>query len=198
MGFRVGLPTSKKTAPLVVVLGTGVALSVLMGRSGDATGPSARTAQVVGVDTAWTRVAAALDAYQTYSRSSAQDRPAGDAGLAVVRTAAERSRTYLDAVEKARLAWDVTADEAGLPSKAGDGLPSASTADEAGGAVAAWVDAQRTQGLLVSTCLGSTRTLAAAQSCFRARVDGETQQSWLAAATRVGKARAALEKELAG
>lgn len=196
MGFRIALPTSKKTAPLVVVLGTGVALSMLMRPGGGAAEPAARSARAASVDAAWRQVSGALDAYQAYSRSSAQDRPAGDAGLVVVREAAQRSRTYLDTVEKARVAWEAAADGADLPSTAGDGLPSASTADEAGGAVAAWVDAQRLQGTLVSACVGSTTTLAAAQSCFRARVDGETQQSWLAAATRVGKARTAVEKEL--
>ena len=193
MGFRFALPTSKKTAPLVVVLGTGVALSLLMRpASGEAPAPSPQAARV---DAAWADVARALDAYQAYSRSSAQDRPAGDAGLAVVRESAQRARGYLDAVERARTGF--ASATSSLPAKASDGLPAATTADEAGGAVAAWVDAQRTQSLLVSTCLATTRTLVAAQACFRARVDGETQASWLAAATRVGKARSALEKELA-
>lgn len=198
MGFRFALPTSKRTAPLVIVAATGIGLSMLMRPAdGGASEAAQRSPDAVRVQAAWQGVATALDAYQAFSRSSAQDRPAGEAGLAVVRTSAERARGYLDAVDTARAAWVAAADAARLPAEAADGLPSDPAADEAGEAVAVWVDAQRTQSLLVTTCLTTTSTLVDAQSCFRSRVDGATQQSWLAAATRVGRARSDLEKELA-
>ena len=197
MGFRIALPASRRTAPLVIVIGTGIALSMLMRpAAGAGAAPAPWSPQAAQVQSAWKGVTTALDAYQSYSRSSAQDRPAGEAGLVVVRRSAERARGYLDAVDAARVAWDAATGAGRLPAKAGDGLPSDPAADEAGEAVAVWVDAQRAQSRLVTACLGSTTTLAGAQACFRSRVDGETQQSWLAAATRVGRARSALEKEL--